>query len=193
MTRLKLAFLERNVDLVARELIGVTLTVGGAGGIIVETESYDPTDPAAHSYGHRQTPRNAVMFGPAGRAYVYRIYGIHWCLNFTCGHGAAVLIRALQPTEGIGKMQKRRGMDDVRTLCSGPGKLCQALGITGAMTGASLFKPPFALATGPKLDVISGVRVGISKATELERRFGHAGSRFVSKVFPERVEGATRR
>lgn len=186
MAILKSKFFDRDVDLVARQLIGVTLTVGGVGGIIVETESYDPTDPAAHSYGERITPRNAVMFGPAGRAYVYKIYGIHWCLNFTCGRGAAVLIRALEPTEGIGKMQKRRGTDDMRTLCSGPGKLCQALGVTGTMTGASLFKPPFALTTGPKLDVVSGVRIGITKAVELERRFGHAGSRFVSKVFPTR-------
>src|SRR5689334_20294971 len=127
MTRLKPAFLERDIDLVARELIGVTLTVGGTGGVIVETESYDPSDPAAHSYGERVTPRNAVMFGPAGHAYIYRIYGIHWCLNFTCGRGAAVLIRALEPTEGIARMQKRRGTSDLRALCSGPGKLCQSL------------------------------------------------------------------
>jgi DNA-3-methyladenine glycosylase len=185
MPRLKPAFLNRDVDLVARALIGVTLTVGGVGGIIVETESYDPSDPAAHTY-RGVTPRNAVMFGPAGHAYVYKIYGIHWCLNFTCGGGAAVLIRALEPTHGIGKMQTRRGTLDVRTLCSGPGKLCQALGITGAMTGASLFKPPFALTAGAKLDVVSGVRIGITKAVEMERRFGHAGSRFVSKVFPGR-------
>jgi DNA-3-methyladenine glycosylase len=186
MTLLKPAFLDRNVDLVARELIGATLTVHGVGGIIVETESYDPDDPAAHSYGHRQTPRNAVMFGPAGHAYVYRIYGIHWCLNFTCGGGAAVLIRALEPTIGIDTMQERRGAVDIRTLCSGPGKLCQALGVTGAMTGASLFMPPFALTAGPKLKLVSGVRIGITKAVELERRFGQAGSRFVSKGFPER-------
>lgn len=186
MPRLKPEFLDRDVDLVARTLIGVTLTVRGVGGIIVETESYDPGDPAAHSYGHRQTPRNAVMFGPAGRAYVYQIYGIHWCLNFTCGGGAAVLIRALEPTEGIGNMQQRRGTSDVRTLCSGPGKLCQALGVTGAMTGASLFKPPFALTAGAKLDVVSGVRIGITKAVDLQRRFGHAGSRFVSRGFPAR-------
>jgi DNA-3-methyladenine glycosylase len=186
MTRLKPAFLDRDVDLVARRLIGVTLTVRGVGGIIVETESYDPSDPAAHSFGHRQTPRNAVMFGPAGHAYVYKIYGIHWCLNFTCGGGAAVLIRALEPTEGIAKMQRRRGSTDIRTLCSGPGKLCQALGVTGTLTGASLFKPPFALTAGAKLSVVSGVRIGITKAVKLERRFGHAGSRFVSKMFPER-------
>jgi len=185
MARLTAAFLDRDVDLVARELIGATLTVGGVGGIIVETESYDPDDPAAHSYGRRVTPRNAVMFGPAGRAYV-KIYGIHWCLNFTCGDGAAVLIRALEPTEGIARMKRRRGTTEVRTLCSGPGKLCQALGVTGTMTGHSLFKPPFALMAGAKLDVVSGVRIGITKAVDLERRFGHAGSRFVSKVFPER-------
>ncbi|HEX2591942.1 MAG TPA: DNA-3-methyladenine glycosylase [Rhizomicrobium sp.] len=183
MKALKAKFLERDVDLVARALIGVTLTVGGVGGIIVETESYDPSDAASHSYGERVTPRNAVMFGPAGVAYVYKIYGIHWCLNFTCGHGAAVLIRALEPTIGIGKMQKRRGTDDVRTLCSGPGKLCQALAVTGAMTGASLFKPPFSLVAGPKVETVTGVRIGLTKAVELERRFGQAGSRFLSKPF----------
>ena len=137
---LKRAFFGRNVHEVAPNLIGATLLVDGIGGIIVEVEAYHHTDPAAHSYSGR-TPRNAVMFGPPGHAYVYRSYGIHWCLNFVCqpeGSASAVLLRALQPTDGVGTMRRRRGVKDERLLCSGPGRLCQALGITGDHNGLAL-------------------------------------------------------
>jgi DNA-3-methyladenine glycosylase len=178
------AFFARDVEVVARELIGVTFTVNGVGGPIVETESYDPDDPAAHTYGHRVTPRNAVMFGPAAHAYVYRSYGIHWCLNFTCGGGAAVLIRALAPTLGIAAMARRRGTENVRLLCSGPGRLCQALGISEAMNAASLLKAPFGLrAGGEKTEIVRGPRIGLTRAVDAPRRYGHAGSLFVSKKF----------
>jgi DNA-3-methyladenine glycosylase len=179
-------FFARDVDVVARDLIGSSLTVGGVGGLIVETESYDPDDPASHAYQRRKTARNTAMFGPPGHAYVYRIYGMHWCLNFVCGDASAVLIRALEPRTGLAAMQARRGTDTVQSLCSGPGKLCQALAITGAQDGLSLFAPPFALerAVAPA-ELVSGVRIGISKARERERRFGLAGSPFLSRRFPE--------
>ena len=138
-------FFARDVDTVARALLGVELRFRGVGGRIVETESYDPTDPASHSYGARRTPRNSIMFGPAGYAYVYRIYGMYWCLNFTCGDGSAVLIRALEPTAGLARMRTRRGTDDTALLCSGPGRLCQALDISGTDNGRALTAPPFLL------------------------------------------------
>jgi len=179
-------FFRRDVDVVARALIGTVLTVGGVGGVIVETESYDPDDPASHAYERRQTQRNAVMFGPPAHAYVYRIYGMHWCLNFTCGDASAVLIRALEPRYGIARMQARRGTDTLTGLCSGPGKLCQALGITGAQNGHALYEPPFALSRAAgRVAVASGVRIGITKARDLERRFGLAGSPYLSRRFPE--------
>lgn len=175
---------------VARRLIGVTLLVDGVGGRIVETEAYDRSEPASHSF-NGPTPRNAVMFGPPGRAYVYRSYGMHWCLNFVCreaGHGAGVLIRALQPTQGLERMRARRGgMHDERLLCAGPGRLAQALGVDAGFNGLALDAPPFELlgrADRPaRLAVQRGPRIGISKAVELPWRFGERGSRFLSKPF----------
>ena len=179
-------FFARSVHEVAPELIGATLLFKGTGGRIVEVEAYHHTDPAAHSFGG-QTPRNAVMFGPPGCAYVYRSYGIHWCLNFVCepaGSASAVLIRALEPTTGLAAMRRRRGLSDARLLCSGPGRLCEALGITAAHNGLALDKPPFELRAGtgvPKIAV--GPRIGITKAAEMPWRYGFEGSRYLSKPF----------
>ncbi|MDO9060881.1 MAG: DNA-3-methyladenine glycosylase [Bradyrhizobium sp.] len=183
---LKRAFFGRSVHEVAPGLIGATLLVDGVGGIIVEVEAYHHTDPAAHSF-RGPTPRNLVMFGPPGFAYVYRSYGIHWCVNFVCekeGSASAVLIRALEPTHGIAAMRRRRGLHDERTLCSGPGKLTEALAITDAHNGLALDAPPIALlARIKKPEIVAGVRIGITKAVELPWRYGLKGSRFLSKVF----------
>jgi len=179
-------FFARSVHAVAPELIGATLLFRGVGGVIVEVEAYHHTDPAAHSYGGR-TERNAVMFGPPGHAYVYRSYGVHWCLNFVCEHegsASAVLIRALQPTEGLATMRRRRGLREERLLCSGPGRLCEALGITRAHNGLALDAPPFELqARAGKFKIVAGPRIGITKAVEQPWRYGLAGSRFMSKPF----------
>ena len=190
--RLTRAFFSRSVHEVAPDLIGATLLFNGVGGRIVELEAYDHTDPAAHSYGG-PTPRNAVMFGPPGYAYVYRSYGIHWCLNLVCepkGSASAVLIRALEPTAGLAAMRRRRGVADDRLLCAGPGRLCEALGITDAQYGLALDKPPFELfARSESVDVVAGVRIGITKAADLPWRYGLKGSRFLSKPF---AQAATR-
>jgi DNA-3-methyladenine glycosylase len=187
--RLRRSFFSRSVHDVAPELIGASLLVNGVGGRIVEVEAYHHTDPAAHSYTG-QTPRNAVMFGPPGFAYVYRSYGIHWCLNFVCeeeGSASAVLIRALEPTAGLPAMRRRRGVQDERMLCSGPGKLGEALAITRAQNGLALDKPPFELrAAAEKPPIITGPRIGITKAADVPWRYGLKGSRFLSRPFRER-------
>jgi DNA-3-methyladenine glycosylase len=183
---LKRAFFGRSVHKVAPDLIGATLLVNGVGGVIVEVEAYHHTDPAAHSF-RGPTPRNSVMFGPPGFAYVYRSYGIHWCVNFVCeeaGSASAVLIRALQPTHGIAAMRRRRGLHDERSLCSGPGKLTQALGITMAHNELPLDAPPIALhARREKPAIVAGVRIGITKAVDLPWRYGLKDSKFLSKRF----------
>jgi DNA-3-methyladenine glycosylase len=172
---------------VAQQLIGVTLLVNGIGGIIVETEAYDRDDPASHSFSG-PTKRNSVMFGRPGHAYVYRSYGIHWCLNFVCreeGHGAGVLIRALEPTAGLDIMYNRRGVAKIELLCSGPGRLGQALAITHAHNGMPIDKPPFQLTVPAEpVEIIAGKRIGISKAMEIPWRFGLAGSPYLSRRFP---------
>jgi DNA-3-methyladenine glycosylase len=179
-------FFARSVHRVAPDLIGATLLFRGVGGIIVEVEAYHHTDPAAHSFRGR-TERTAVMFGPPGHAYVYRSYGIHWCLNFVCepeGSASAVLIRALEPVHGIKLMRRRRGLQEARLLCSGPGRLCEALGITRKENGAALASPLFELRPrGSIPDIAIGPRIGISAATEHPWRYGLKGSRFLSKPF----------
>ena len=184
--RLRRSFFDRSVHDVAPELIGAMLLVDGVGGMIVEVEAYHHTDPAAHSYVGR-SERNAVMFGPAGYAYVYRSYGIHWCLNFVCeeeGSASAVLIRALEPAQGMAAMRRRRGLREERALCSGPGKLCEALGVTHKHNGLPLDRTPFELrARGEIPDVVTGVRIGITKAADKPWRYGLKGSKFMSKPF----------
>ncbi len=184
--RLGRDFFARSVHEVAPELIGATLLVAGAGGRIVEVEAYDQDDPASHSFRGR-TARTAAMFGPPGHAYVYRSYGVHWCLNLVCaedGRAEAALVRALEPTQGLEAMRKRRGVSAARELCSGPGKVCQALGVSRAHDGLPLDEPPFELwarETAPPLVV--GRRIGISRATEKPWRYGLASSPFLSRRF----------
>ena len=179
--------LRRDVHEIAPELIGARLLVDGVGGTIVELEAYDHEDPAAHGYGNRRTARNASMFLPGGHAYVYRSYGIHWCLNLVCGdegEANAVLIRALEPTHGLERMRERRGLDDLRLLCAGPGRLCQALGVTRDHDGLPLDRPPFELTPRSRpVGIVRGPRIGITKAVEQPWRYGLAGSRYLSKPF----------
>ncbi|HVF94556.1 MAG TPA: DNA-3-methyladenine glycosylase [Sphingomonas sp.] len=167
----------------AQRLIGATLLVDGVGGTIVETEAYDRTDPASHSFGGL-TARNATMFGVAGLAYVYRVYGLHWCLNLTCGDGSAVLFRAIEPLQGLERMHARRGVEPIRLLCTGPGRLCQALGIDGSFDGLPMSQPPFTV-TMPSSSVASpiraGARIGISRGADAPWRFCLGGSRFLSR------------
>jgi DNA-3-methyladenine glycosylase len=183
-------FFARSVHVVAPELVGAELYVDGVGGIITEVEAYDHEDPAAHGYRGR-TERNASMFGPPGHAYVYRSYGIHWCLNFVCedeGVASAVLVRALEPTRGFEEMRARRGgVTEARLLTSGPGRLCQALGVTRAHDGLPLDRPPFELRErqpGTLMRIVTGPRIGITRAADRPWRYGLAGSRFLSRGFP---------
>jgi DNA-3-methyladenine glycosylase len=182
--RLSRDFFARSVHEVAPELIGARLLVAGVGGIVVEVEAYDQEDPASHGF-RGPTPRNAAMFGPPGHAYVYRSYGIHWCLNVVCdveGRAEAALIRALEPTHGLDVMRERRGVADLRALCSGPGKLCQALAVTREHDGRALDAPPFELRAREHVPEIAvGPRIGITRAAELPWRYGLAGSRFLSR------------
>ena len=184
--RLSRAFFNRSVHEVAPELIGAVLLFNGVGGRLVEVEAYHQSEPAAHSF-RGPTPRNAVMFGPPGFAYVYRSYGIHWCLNFVCepaGAAGAVLIRAIEPTAGLAAMRRRRGVKDERLLCSGPGRVCEALGISERHNGLSLTAAPFEIFAGDGgAALVAGPRIGITKAIDLPWRYGEKGSRFLSKPF----------
>jgi DNA-3-methyladenine glycosylase len=188
LTVLTRGFFARSVHEVAPELVGAMLLVAGIGGRIVEVEAYESGDPASHGY-RGPTARNRAMFGPGGHAYVYRSYGIHWCLNLVCGSEGspeAVLVRALEPLVGLDRMRARRGLDEDRRLCSGPGRLCQALGVTGAHDGLPLDRPPFELQAAEKtVGIVTGPRVGITRAAELPWRYGLAGSPFVSRRFAD--------
>jgi DNA-3-methyladenine glycosylase len=183
------SFFSRSVHEVAPELIGATLLVDGVGGVVVEVEAYDAEDPASHGYGGR-TLRNEAMFGSPGHAYVYRSYGIHWCLNLVCepeGRASAVLVRALEPTEGLEAMRARRGVDAPRLLCSGPGRLCQALGVTRAYDGLPLDEPPFRIVPrAAEPQILAVPRIGITRAAALPWRYVAAGSRFLSRPVPPR-------
>jgi DNA-3-methyladenine glycosylase len=193
--RLTREFFARSVHDVGPELVGAELLVDGVGGTIVEVEVYDHEDPASHAY-RGVTARNAAMFGPPGHAYVYRSYGIHWCLNLVCegdGVAAAVLLRALEPTHGLEVMRARRGVADPRLLCAGPGRLCQALGVTREHDGLALDEPPFELHTRPReVEVLAGPRIGISRAHDLPWRFVLAGSRYLSRPIRQDGESAAR-
>jgi DNA-3-methyladenine glycosylase len=171
---------------VAKKLIGTLLLLDGVGGIIVETEAYDESEAASHAFSGLSL-RNASLFGPPGRAYVYRSYGIHWCLNIVCreaGHGAGVLIRALEPTVGISLMMQRRASADLRLLCAGPGRLGQALAVSVGLNGKRIDRAPFELlGRSSKPSIVRGKRIGITKATERAWRFGSKDSLFLSRRF----------
>lgn len=174
-------FFDRPSTIVAHDLIGCTFTVNGVGGIIVETEAYEPDDPASHSF-RGQTPRNTAMFGKAGSAYIYRSYGIHWCFNIVCRPGSAVLLRAIEPVYGIDQMRHRRGLEPLRLLCSGPGRLCQAMEIDLSLNGLPLNREPMHISPASvQAAVAIGTRIGISRAVEQPWRFGLAGSPFLSR------------
>ena len=178
-------FFRRSVHEIAPELVGAELLVDGVGGLVVEVEAYDHDDPASHGYLNRRTARNGSMFLEGGHAYVYRSYGIHWCLNFVCGEAGvadAVLVRALEPTRGIDRMRSRRGVDDQRLLCSGPGRLCEALGVTGALDVGALDAPPFELTPAhERPEVVTATRIGLTKAVDRRWRYAARGSRFLSR------------
>ena len=178
--KLRRSFFARGVHDVAPELVGATFLVEGTGGKIVEVEAYHHEDPAAHSFGG-QTARNATMFGPPGHTYVYRSYGIHWCVNFVCEEGSAVLLRALELTHGLEVMAERRGTTEARLLAAGPGRLAQALGLTGEHDGLPLDRPPFELYAAEDVEIAVGPRIGITKAAELPWRYAEAGSKFLSR------------
>lgn len=171
---------------VARDLVGASLFVDGVGGMLVEVEAYHHTDPASHAYNGRRTPTNEAMFGPPGHAYVYRSYGVHWCMNVVCGEegvAEAVLLRALEPKAGLDVMRSRRGMDDDRLLCAGPGRLCQALGVTRDLDGQPLYEPPFSLAARTEaVTMLAGSRIGVTRGAELPWRYTLAGSRYLSRA-----------
>ncbi|MBB2673272.1 MULTISPECIES: DNA-3-methyladenine glycosylase [Rhizobium] len=175
-------FFERDAIAVARDLLGCHLSVDGVGGRITETEAYFPDDEASHSF-RGPTKRNGAMYGRPGNAYIYRIYGMYWCLNFVCHPGSAVLIRALEPETGIPLMMERRGTDMLTALCSGPGKLCLALGIDIQINDRLLDRPPYALTPSAPVPIVSGKRIGITKNADVPWRFGIQGSRYLSKPF----------
>jgi DNA-3-methyladenine glycosylase len=186
-SRLEVGFFDRSVHDVAHDLIGCALLYDGVGGVIVEAESYERDDPACHAYVGL-TERTAPLFGPPGRAYVYLSYGVHSCLNFICepeGEAAAVLVRALEPRWGLEEMSRRRGRDHVRELCSGPGKLTEALGIGLDVNRAPLTEPPFELRHRDdgwrEVAVATGPRIGITRAAEVPWRFCAAGSEYLSR------------
>ena len=183
-------FFDRSVHQVARDLIGCGVAVGETAGVIVETEAYEASDPACHAYIGR-TARNEVLFGPPGHAYVYLSYGIHSLLNFVTereGSASAVLIRALEPTDGVELMRERRGREDIEGLCSGPGKLTEALGVDLSLNGADLLQPPFDVsersASLGAVEIVASERIGITKAADLPWRYSAAGSRYVSRPWP---------